>query len=70
MKRLYFDFAQKGIGYSELDYRAILERVSGESFEDYFLNYINAKLFLIPSFLQTENLLAEILLIKNHLHIY
>ena len=41
MKRLYFDFAQKGIGYSELDYRAILERVSGESFEDYFSNYIN-----------------------------
>jgi len=41
MKRLYFDFAQKGIGYSENDYRKILEKVSGESFEDYFSNYIN-----------------------------
>lgn len=41
MKRLYFDFAQKGIGYSENVYREILEKVSGESFEDYFSNYIN-----------------------------
>ena len=41
MKRLYFEFAQKGIGYSENDYREILEKVSGESFEDYFSNYIN-----------------------------
>lgn len=41
MKRLYFDFAQKGIGYSENDYREILEKVSGESFEDYFSNYIH-----------------------------
>jgi predicted metalloprotease with PDZ domain len=41
MKRLYFDFAQKGIGYSENDYREILEKVSGNSFDDYFSNYIN-----------------------------
>jgi predicted metalloprotease with PDZ domain len=41
MKRLYFDFAQKGIGYSENDYRKILEKVSGESFDDYFSNYIH-----------------------------
>ena len=41
MKRLYFDFAQKGIGYSENDYREILEKVSGKSFEDYFLNNVN-----------------------------
>lgn len=41
MKRLYFDFAQKGIGYSENDYREILEKVSGKSFDDYFSNYIH-----------------------------
>ncbi len=41
MKRLYFDFAQKGIGYSEKEYREILEKVSGESFDDYFSNYIH-----------------------------
>lgn len=41
MKRLYFEFAQKGIGYSENDYREILEKVSGESFGDFFSNYIH-----------------------------
>ena len=41
MKRLYFDYTRKGMGYSELDYSGILERVSEESFEDYFSNYIN-----------------------------
>ena len=41
MKRLYFDFARKGMGYSENDYREILEKVSGKSFEDYFLNNVN-----------------------------
>lgn len=41
MKRLYFEFAQKGIGYSENDYREILEKVSGESFDYYFSNYIH-----------------------------
>jgi predicted metalloprotease with PDZ domain len=41
MKRLYFDFALKGKGYSDADYRKLLEDVSGESFEDYFSNYVN-----------------------------
>ncbi|MBM3186421.1 MAG: M61 family metallopeptidase [Bacteroidetes bacterium] len=41
MKRLYFDFAKKGKGYTEADYRSLLESVSGVSFEDYFSNYIN-----------------------------
>ncbi len=41
MKRLYFDFALKGKGYTEADYRKLLEDVSGESFEDYFSNYVN-----------------------------
>ena len=29
------------MGYSENDYREILEKVSGKSFEDYFLNNVN-----------------------------
>jgi predicted metalloprotease with PDZ domain len=41
MKRLYFDFARKGIGYSENDYKEIVESVSGESFESYFLDFVN-----------------------------
>lgn len=41
MKRLYFDFARKGMGYSENDYQEIVESVSGESFESYFLDYVN-----------------------------
>ena len=41
MKRLYFEFAMQGKGYSEEDYRCILESVSGESFESYFSDYIN-----------------------------
>lgn len=41
MKRLYFDFAVKGKGYSEHDYRNLLESVSGVSFESYFSNYIH-----------------------------
>ena len=41
MKRLYFDFARKGMGYSENDYQEIVESVSGESFESYFLDFVN-----------------------------
>lgn len=40
MKRLYFDFALQGKGYTEADYRNILESVSGESFETYFSDFI------------------------------
>jgi predicted metalloprotease with PDZ domain len=41
MKRLYFDFALKGVGVSELDYKEQLELVSGLSFDDFFENFIN-----------------------------
>jgi predicted metalloprotease with PDZ domain len=41
MKRLYFDFALQGKGYSEADYRGVLENVSGVSFESYFEDFIN-----------------------------
>lgn len=40
MKRLYFDFAVKGIGYTWQDYQQILENVSGISFEDFFQRFI------------------------------
>jgi predicted metalloprotease with PDZ domain len=40
MKRLYFDFALNGKGYTENDYRKILEEVSGESFESYFSDFV------------------------------
>lgn len=40
MKRLYFDFAVKGIGYTWQDYQRILENVSGISFEDFFQRFI------------------------------
>ena len=41
MKRLYFDFALQGKGYTEADYRGVLENVSGVSFESYFDDFIN-----------------------------
>lgn len=40
MKRLYFDFAVKGIGYTWQDYQQILENVSGISFADFFQRFI------------------------------
>lgn len=41
MKRLYFNYALKGKGVSEEDYKKELEDVSGISFGDYFKEYIN-----------------------------
>lgn len=41
MKRLYFEIAIKGKGYTEDDYRGILEQVSGESFESYFSDFVH-----------------------------
>lgn len=41
MKRLYFNYALEGKGVSESDYREMIEAVSGESFEEYFTDYIN-----------------------------
>lgn len=42
MRHLYTEFAQKGKGYSEADYKAIVEKVSGEDFTALFEQYINA----------------------------
>jgi predicted metalloprotease with PDZ domain len=41
MKRLYFEFAIKGKGYTEDDYLGILEHFSGESFESYFSYFVH-----------------------------
>lgn len=41
MKRLYFNFAMNGKGVSDKDYRDTIEAVSGESFEEFFADYIN-----------------------------
>jgi predicted metalloprotease with PDZ domain len=41
MKRLYFDFALKGIGITEKDYQNLLENISGISFQSYFDDYVN-----------------------------
>ena len=40
MKRMYFDFAVKGIGYTWQDYQQTLENVSGISFQDFFEQFI------------------------------
>jgi predicted metalloprotease with PDZ domain len=52
MKRLYVDFAKKGIGYTWQDYQQILEQVSGISFDDFFQRYF----FGIESY---NNILTE-----------
>ena len=41
MKRLYFDFYLKGKGVSEEDYKAVLENVSGISFDSFFNDFIH-----------------------------
>jgi predicted metalloprotease with PDZ domain len=39
MRALYNDFAKKGIGYSEHDYKTIVENIAGVSFNEFFANY-------------------------------
>ena len=41
MKRLYFNYALKGKGVSAEDYQSEIEAVSGESFQEFFDDYIN-----------------------------
>lgn len=41
MRRLYWDFADKGKGVSEKDYKAVIENVSGASFDWLFDDYIH-----------------------------
>lgn len=43
MRFLYQEFALKAKGYSDLDYKNIVEHFAGVSFDDLFNNYINGK---------------------------
>ncbi len=40
MYRLYHEFAKQGKGYSEEDYRQLIEETAGTSFEEFFQDYI------------------------------
>ncbi len=40
MRRLYVEFGLKGVGVSTLDYKRILEEVSGLDFTDYFNDFV------------------------------
>jgi predicted metalloprotease with PDZ domain len=41
MQRLYFDYYLKGKGVSEVDYKFVLEKVSGISFDSFFEDFIH-----------------------------
>lgn len=41
MKRLYFDYALKNKGVSESDYKSELEKITSESWDDFFKDHIN-----------------------------
>lgn len=43
MRHLYNEFALKGKGYSEMDYKGAVEHFAGTSYDDIFNNYINGK---------------------------
>jgi predicted metalloprotease with PDZ domain len=40
MLNLYNEFAKKGKGYSEDDYMTVVEQVGGDSFTEFFMNYV------------------------------
>lgn len=44
MKRLYFNFSLKNKGVSEKDYQEMIEKISGESFQQFFDDYINGNM--------------------------
>lgn len=41
MRTLYVDFAKMGKGYSERDYKGIIEHIANASFDDFFNDYVN-----------------------------
>ena len=41
MRYLYFEFAKKGKGYSEADYKGVVEHMANVSFDDFFAKYVN-----------------------------
>lgn len=40
MRMLYYEYAKKGKGYTERDYKKLIESAAGKSFDDFFENYI------------------------------
>ena len=40
MRYLYNEFAKKGKGYTEVDYKAVCEKMAGTSFTEFFSNYV------------------------------
>ena len=40
MRHLYNEFAKKGKGYTEADYKATVEKMAGHSFDEFFGNYV------------------------------
>ena len=40
MRYLYNEFAKKGKGYTEADYKAVCEKMAGTSFTEFFSNYV------------------------------
>jgi predicted metalloprotease with PDZ domain len=40
MRTLYYEFAKKGRGYDERDYKGIVEHIANASFDDFFRKYV------------------------------
>ena len=40
MRYLYNEYAKKGKGYTEADYKAVCEQMAGHSFDEFFSNYV------------------------------
>lgn len=40
MRMLYYEYAKKGKGYTERDYKSLIESAAGRSFDDFFNNYV------------------------------
>lgn len=53
MRKLYADYGQKGIGYSEKDYQNAIEEVAGTSYQDFFDDYYNGTKDYEPLLLET-----------------
>ena len=40
MRHLYYEYAKKGKGYTEADYKTTVEKMAGHSFDEFFSNYV------------------------------
>lgn len=55
MRHLYNEFALKNKGYSDIDYKEVVEQYAGTSYDDIFNNYINGKADYEPLLRDTMN---------------